>query len=208
MDQLLFRLDNLSKKKIRRIRRLSQPPSMAAMSAQVSLWLAAGGVGVYGFGLLLPNVVGILVGTPSAVIKGNVLIGSHVAIIRDISRSMEGTEAELNAQIDRLTASGMTTEVRHAQAFGVSQTGGPANVLHQIEEVLNASPKPDAIYAFSDFKIETNMPAWKSDPEGYARLRALLAGNHARLYLGTVSFPPPNPLVVIARESGGGLIDQ
>ncbi len=207
MDQLLFRINRISKKKFRRIRRLSQPPGKASISTQISLWLVAGGVGVYAFGLILPNVVGILVGTPSVVIKGNVIIGNHVSIIRDDSPSMRGTASDLNAQIQKLMASGMTTQVRRAYGFGVSPTGGRRTLLYQIEEALRATPELDTIYAFSDFDI-TNSSVWRSDREGYARLNTLLTTNRVRLYLGTVRKAPPDPLVVIARESGGGLIDN
>ena len=187
------------------MRRLSQPPNAGA---RISAWLVASGIGVYGIGLLLPNIVAILVGvgTPGAVIKGKIFIGNHVVVVRDKSGSMRGTEADLNEQIDKLKVSGMTIEVRSALGFGVSKTGDRANLLHQIEEALKSTPDLDTIYAFSDFDV-ANMPAWKSDQDGYVQLKALLTRHRVRLYLGTVRHPPPSELVVIARESGGGLIE-
>ena len=183
--------------------RLSHPSNAAA---RILALLVAGGVGVYGIGLLLPNIAAILVGTPGVTIKGEFFIGNHVVVVRDVNGSMQGTEADLNGQIDKLKSSGMTIEVRSAQGFGVNKAGSQANLFHQIEEALKSTPNLDTIYAFSDFEV-VDSSAWESGRTGYVQLKALLTRHRVRLYLGTARHPPSIELAVIARESGGGLIE-
>lgn len=205
MARLVFRIDGVTRGRWRRLRRLSRPSNAGAAIAG---WLAAGVVGLYGLGALVPNMVAVLSGSPSAVIRGELLIAKHVVLIRDISGSMNvpARQENLKNQTERLKASGITVdEGGGALGFGVSVTKDPDNLLHRIEQALGAYPQADAIYAFSDFEITDN-GYWQSDREGHRQLESILAARRVRLYLGTVKYPPPPELLAIARQSGGGLI--
>lgn len=202
MEELRFQINGITRRQARRLRRLTQPPNAAV---RICAWLVAGGISVYGIGTVLPNIAAIVSGSPSAVIHGKLFLGNHVLLIRDGSRSMRGTEKNLQKQIDKLKASGMAIEGREGRGFGVSRKGSRDNLLHQVEAAIQANPDLDTVYAFSDFEV-IDRSYWKSDRAGYRQLETLLVRHGVRLYLGTVRYPPPTELVVIARESGGGLI--
>ncbi len=206
MKQLSFLIRGLDRKRWRRIRRLSRPVNPAI---QISTWLFIGGIGVYIAGLIVPNMVAFLAGTPNTVIQGDVFIGKHVVIIADISGSMNTVErqAARDRQIQKLAAAGMDVDKRQAIGFGVSTMGGDNNLLHQVEQALKVTPGVDTIYAFSDFE-EADAPYWKNNREGYVRLRALLKRHGVRLYLGTVQYTPTGKLARISVESGGGVIGR
>lgn len=205
MAQLIFRIDRITRSRWKRLHRLTQPSNAGA---KIAAWLVAGGISAYGIGVVLPNMAGIVSGSHSAVIHGELVIGRHVVLVRDTSGSMnEPTRQEnLKNQIYSLKAAGIAVdEGGEAKGFGVSSTMGSDNLLHQVEQALQDYPRVDTIYAFSDFEI-TDAAYWKSHRDGYRRLETILKEHGVRLYLSTVRYPPPPELVAIARQSGGGLI--
>lgn len=203
--QLIFRAVGVAHDRWERLRRISQPSNPGPM---IGAWLVAVAVGAYGVGVLLSNIVGILSGSPAAVIEGRLLIGKHVVLIPDTSRSMTDPirQQTLEYQIERLKASGMTVlERRGVSGFGVSRARPPNSLLFGVEQALQAHQQADTIYAFSDFEVTGN-DFWQSDAEGYQHLAKMLRDRRVRFYIGTVKYPPPNELVRIAYESDGGLI--
>ena len=206
MAQLLFHIDGMTRSRLKRLRRSTRAPHTRFAAAG---WIAAGAAGIYGLGMLLPNMVAVLSGSPSAVIRGQLLIAKHVVLIRDVSGSMNepARQKNLASQIERLKASGITVdEGGGTQGFGVSVTKHPENLFHRVAQALRAHPQVDLVYAFSDFEL-TGAGYWQSDAEGYRQLEKILVSQRARLYLGTVKYPPPPELLALARRSGGGLIE-
>ncbi|MCH8829565.1 MAG: hypothetical protein IID45_08315 [Planctomycetes bacterium] len=118
---------------------------------------------------------------------------------------------ELETQIETLERSGMKVDQITVNGFGVKEARDD-NLLHAIEESLLAKPKPDAIYAFSDFiRLDGEgqvLAYWASDDAGWTELERLLETHRVRLYLGTVRDEPVSRLEKIARKSGGGLVDM
>lgn len=216
MPQLLFQVAGLTRSRSRRRwRRALRPSRAAAVGTAVSAWawLAIGGMVVYGVGSLVPDMATALFGKPlrHAEIGGTDFYANVLYVVRDDSTSMQGTEQQLETQIETLERSGMKVDRMTVTGFGVKE-GRDDNLLHAIEESLLAKPKPDAIYAFSDFiRFDEEgevLAYWASDDAGWTELERLLETHRVRLYLGTVESEPVSRLEEVARESGGGLVDM
>ncbi len=145
--------------------------------------------------------------TPSVILNGQVFTAKNVIILKDVSGSMGGTEERLQGLINQLKNAGISVDNPvETQGGGFSVAGSDDNSLKKLEKALKENPAADAIFVFSDFTI-FGFPWDGSDAAGYQRLRELLRGGQRRLYLGTVNLQPPDELIRIARDSGGGLIE-
>lgn len=146
--------------------------------------------------------------TPSVIVSGQVFTGKNVILLEDRSGSMTAPYQErLKELINQLKNAGISVDNPvETQGGGFSATGSADNSLKKLEATLKENPGADAIFVFSDFTI-ISKPWDESDAAGYQRLRQLLRGGQRRLYLGTVNLPPPQELITIARDSGGGLIE-
>ncbi|HKR61079.1 MAG TPA: hypothetical protein VJS64_15270 [Pyrinomonadaceae bacterium] len=131
----------------------------------------------------------------------------EVIVLPDQSGSMSDKQARLQALIDRLKQRNIDTDNQFAtDGGGFSSQGPDNNSLHRLETALQAHPGADAIFVFSDFS-SSDYGADVHDDAGLNRLRQLVTEQPRRLYLGTVAELPPERLVAIARQSGGGLIE-
>jgi hypothetical protein len=151
-------------------------------------------------------------GRPTTFVDGRALTATNVVLLIDNSGSMRGTEQRIQDLRERLQRAGISigSEKRSdGFGFGVATRGAPENALHYLEEALRENPAADAIYVFSDFDpTSESYPPDESNAAGYARLREILRQRHRRLYLGTVRMLPTEPLIRIARESGGDVIQS
>jgi hypothetical protein len=142
---------------------------------------------------------------PIAALGDAAVVARTVLVLRDVSGSMDGTEAALATQTQAALAAGVrvAADVRTV-GFGMSPAGDPGNALRTLERVLR-HVEADAVYVFSDFDNQTGSYD-DADAEGLARLEALLVAERMRLYLATVRLDPDPRLVEIATASGGGVI--
>ncbi len=134
-----------------------------------------------------------------------VMVGEQVAIIRDVSESMRGSEAKLQRQLAHLKASrGDLPEVR-VNGLGISVAAGRSNLFNGVRTALERNPDLDAIYAYSDFEV-INRPYWIIDSAGVDSLKRLLKEKRVRIYFSSIRYPPPAPYSSLARRSGGRIV--
>jgi len=213
MRQLHFRVAGLTEKDVQRWRKLTQP---SVITAKILAGTMIAATVIYAVGALGPIALidGEVIRARNALVImddsrsiGEVIRAQKVLVIVDISGSMLDSEdqSKLQRQLEQLGDMGMLTDKRTASGFGVSTTANDYNLLNQLERGLEANPNVDAVYAFSDFEV-VDKSYWKSDRQGYKHLRELLRKQRLRLYLGTVKYQPPNELIRVAKESGGGVI--
>lgn len=145
---------------------------------------------------------------PSVKVYGQVFTGKNVIILEDISGSVRAPDKErLKGLITLLKSAGISVDNRvETQGGGFSAVGSEDNSLKKLEAALKENPWADTIFVFSDFTVY-DLPWDGNDAAGYQRLRELLKRGPRRLYVGTVNLPPPDELITIARDSGGGLIE-
>lgn len=220
MKQLLFRVAGITRKRRKKLQRRinsSTFPTITTVSTKAFAFLILGGVSLYQLGLALPEMTTSFLGSPSlfnalgrnmVFIRSKPFVGTSVLLIRDQSRSMEDKQTQLDEQIAKLKQGGIEVLDNNYAVSGLGvNTKSSDNLLGAIETALKSKGNSpvDTIYAFSDFEVVSSSN-WSSDDEGYQRLEKLLKENQVRLYLGTVKNQPPRKLVIIARQSGGGLI--
>ena len=146
-------------------------------------------------------------GPPAAQISGVSIQATHILILVDDTTSMSAQEIQEDLTRQRTLLEGLES-VRpepHIQAFGVSSSGYPSNLLYRALAELPRHPEVDALYVFSDFHPYTP-EADCDDQAGLAEFRALVRKSRVRLYLSSAEMVPSPGLVAIAEESGGGLI--
>lgn len=142
---------------------------------------------------------------PASVYRRLVLGASNVIVLPDNSGSMEDKKPRLVALIDQLRKRGVNADNQFPTDGGGFSSEGPSNnSLKQLEAALETNPGADAIFVFSDFS-DGNYPADVHDEAGFQRLRRLVLARPRHLYLGTVDKQPPQELIEIARQSGGGM---
>jgi hypothetical protein len=209
MRRFDFRADTLTEEDERHWQRQSrQPRSFNGALGNAAGWVLLGLAAFYVYHSYLNYHSRF--GKLTAVINGKTFTAGEVLLLVDASGSMRGTDAMLGRQTDQLRQARVNVSNRYnTDGFGFSVSGPDNNALHGLEQALHNYPAADAIYLFSDFDPTTNPYAPDAnDPAGYGRLRDLLRQGHRRLYLGTVRSRPPEPLIRIARESGGDLISS
>jgi hypothetical protein len=139
---------------------------------------------------------------------------SSVLVLHDSSGSMNtgARQQTLAAHLASLEASGVTIAGKlRITGFGISPSHVSArpDVLiapGALQALSSTSSRGfDAVYLFSDFDVQT-ATVDESSVEGYRSFARLLARAGARLYLASVSVPPPPAMLVLAVDSGGGLV--
>src|ERR1051325_1269847 len=139
--------------------------------------------------------------------NGSRFYGNNVIVLQDASGSMRNTGDQLKSLLTQLSVAGISVDNPIAtMGPGFSVVGTSENSLHKLEQGLQVNSAADAIFVFSDFANDD--AEWDAhDEAGYERLRELLDDGRRRLYLGTVTYPPPAELLKIAYDSGGGMIE-
>ncbi|GEM_PF-4974590 len=134
-----------------------------------------------------------------------VIVGEQVAIIRDVSLSMHGSEAKLKRQLAHLRASRGELPEIVVNGLGISITSDRYNLLNGIRELLKRNPNIDALFAYSDFEV-IDRSYWHIDSTGMEYLLRFLKEKQIRLYFSSVRYRPPDPYAFLARETDGRIL--
>jgi len=190
MDRLEFRINGLTKGKVKRLRRLLQPPG--------NLPFGLSGKALFLWPLALV-VAYALLGPPSVKIgdKGGVWIKANkVLVLVDTSGSMDSYVVRKDEALAKLHSAGISTEDQ------VPIGGSASYILETITRELAKRPQVGAIWMVSDFLDGSDLVSG-NDKRRYEQLLRLLRQRGIKLYLSTVAKAPPPDHIEAVRASGG-----
>jgi Mg-chelatase subunit ChlD len=138
-----------------------------------------------------------------AVVHGKEVIGNNVLVLLDNSGSMGGTNAQVQAQLNRLRVSGMSIEnLVTIPGFSISLADTYA-FLGILGTRIAANPSVDTVYVISDFSAGDEQA---NTPAAYRQLTKMVRDRQLRIYWSTVRDRPPPTYYDIARQSGGDVV--